>query len=123
MAFQSEITNTLRGPTIIRVADAGTATIALTDLRANPTTENVSSFDIKRVTWSTNGNIQIVRNGMPILQLHNAGEMRFDEFGHSIANNSACTMTIVVNTGGSLVMEVSKVATYNVDPYSGATIL
>jgi hypothetical protein len=122
MAFQSEITNTLRGPSIIRVADVGTATIALTDLRAKPNTETVSSFDIKRVTWSTNGNIRIVRNGQSILELHNAGEMRFDDFGHSIANSSACTMTIVVTTGGSLVMEVSKQATYNVDPYTGETI-
>lgn len=122
MAFQSEITNTLRGPTIVRVADPGTATITLNDLRARPNTETVTSFDIKRVTWSTNGNIQIVRNGAPILQLHHAGEMRFDDFGYAIANNSACTMTIVVNTGGSLVMELSKQATYNVDPHTGVSL-
>jgi hypothetical protein len=122
MAFQSEITNTLRGPSIIRVAEPGTATITLNDLRANPTTETVSSFDIKRVTWSTNGDIQIVRNGATILSLHNAGEMRFDDFGHSIAKNSACSMSIIVASGGSLVMEVSKQATYNVDPYTGETI-
>jgi len=122
MAFQSEISNTLRGSTIVRVADAGSVTIALNDLRFNPTTETVTSFDIRRVTWSTNGNIQVVRNGAPILQLHNAGEMRFDEFGYAISNNNTQSMTITVNTGGTLVMELSKVATYNVDPYTGVTI-
>ena len=43
MAFQSEIINSVKGPSIIRVADVGTATIALTDLRATPNTEQVLS--------------------------------------------------------------------------------
>ena len=119
MAFQSEITNSLRGSSIIRVADPGTVTIALTDLRANPTTETVSAVSIKRVMWSTNGAIQIARNSQPILQLHNAGEMRFDESGYSIANNSGQSIVITVQAGGCLVMEVTKSATYNVDPYTG----
>ena len=122
MAFQSEIINSVKGPSIIRVADVGTATIALTDLRATPNTETVSNASIKRVTWSTNGNIQITRNSIPILMLHNAGEMRFDDFGYSLANNSNQSIVITVITGGSLVMEVSKTATYNVDPYTGQTV-
>ena len=48
MAFQSEITNSLRGTSVVRVADPGTVTIALNDLRANPTTETVSAVNIKR---------------------------------------------------------------------------
>ena len=122
MAFQSEIINSVKGPSIIRVADVGTATIALVDLRATPNTETVSNASIKRVTWSTNGNIQITRNSIPILMLHNSGEMRFDDFGYSLANNSNQSIVITVNTGGSLVMEVSKTATYNVDPYTGQTV-
>jgi hypothetical protein len=122
MAFQSEIINSVKGPSIIRVADVGTATIALVDLRATPNTETVANASIKRVTWSTNGSIQITRNSIPILMLHNAGEMRFDDFGYSLANNSNQSIAITVNTGGSLVMEVSKTATYNVDPYTGQTV-
>lgn len=122
MAFQSEILNTLRGTTIIRVADVGSITVALTDLRASPNTENVSSADIKRVFWSTNGAIRITRNSVPILMLHSAGDMRLDDLGYSVANNNNQSITIEVITGGSLVMEVSKVATYNVDPYTGISI-
>ena len=48
--------------------------------------------------------------------------MRFDDFGYSLANNSNQSIVITVITGGSLVMEVSKTATYNVDPYTGQTV-
>lgn len=122
MAFQSEILNTLRGTSVIRVADAGSVTITLNDLRANATTETVTEADIKRVYWSTNGAIRITRNSIPILMLHTSGEMRLDESGYSIANNNTQSITIEVITGGSLVMEVSKRASYNVDPYTGYSI-
>ena len=122
MAFQTEILNTLRGTSVIRVADAGSVTITLNDLRANATTETVSEADIKRVYWSTNGAIRITRNSIPILMLHTSGEMRLDESGYSISNNNTQSITIEVITGGSLVMEVSKRASYNVDPYTGYSI-
>jgi hypothetical protein len=117
-----EITNSNRGPSVIRVVDPGSYTITLNDLRANATTETVTGSSIKRVMWSTNGNITIVRNSVPILALHNAGDMRFDEYGHSVANNSNQSFVINLATGGSLVMEVSKTATYNVAPDTGFTV-
>ena len=84
-----EITNTLRGSSIVRAVDAGTYTITLNDLRANTTTESVTAADIRHVKWSTNGNIRIVRNSIPLLALHSGGAMEFDDYGHSIANNAA----------------------------------
>lgn len=114
-----EITNSIKNSSIVRVVDAGTATITLNDLRANATIETVTSANIKRITWSTNGSIQIVRNGVPILSLSNTGEMRLDDFGHSIANNNTQSIVVTINTGGSLVMEVSKTATFNVAPDTG----
>jgi soluble P-type ATPase len=44
--------------------------------------------------------------------------MRFDDFSHAIANNNTQSIVITITTGGSLVMEVSKVANYNVDVYA-----
>jgi hypothetical protein len=117
-----EYNNTLRGTSVIRVNDPGTYYINLTDLRANAYTENVSSFDIKRVFWSTNGNIVITRNSIPLLSLHNSSEFRFDDLGYSLANNNTSNVTITINTGGTVIMETSKVATYNVDPYTGYPI-
>lgn len=115
-----EITNSLRGPSIIRCVEPGTYTISLASLAKNSVIETVTSADIKRVTWSTNGSITVVRNITPVLSLQNAGEMRFDEFGHSIANNNTSNVVVTIATGGTLVMELSKQATFSVDVNTGA---
>jgi len=48
--------------------------------------------------------------------------MRFDDFGFSLQSNNASSMVITITTGGSFLMEIAKVATYNVDPYTGVAI-
>jgi hypothetical protein len=48
--------------------------------------------------------------------------MRFDEFAGAISSNSASSLVITIVTGGTIFLEVSKEATYNVDPYTGQTI-
>jgi hypothetical protein len=117
-----EITNTLRGSSIVRAVDPGTYTVTLNDLRANATIETVTAADIRHVKWSTNGNIRIVRNSIPLLALHSGGSMDFDEYGHSIANNNTQSIVIEIVTGGTVVLELAKYATYNVDPYTGVSI-
>ena len=124
-----EIINSLRGVSIVRATGGGAYTIALNDLRKNPTTETVTESSIRRMMWSTNGNISIVRNGVEMVSLHNTGEMRFDDYSYSLGNNS--TQSIVINIassspsgplGGTIVMELSKTATYNVDPTTGVNL-
>lgn len=106
-----ELINSIRSPSIIRIEGTGTTTVALANLSVNAN-ETVTSANIKRINWSTNGNIQIVRNSVPIASLHGTGEMRLDEYGYSIANNSTSSIVITVNTGGTVVLEVSKETTY-----------
>jgi len=106
-----ELINSIRSPSIIRIEGTGTTTVALANLSVNAN-ETVSAASIKRINWSTNGNIQIVRNSVPIASLHGTGEMRLDEYGYSIANNSTSSIVITVNTGGTVVLEVSKETTY-----------
>jgi hypothetical protein len=111
-----ELKNTQRSSSILRCVDPGTYTINLQDFAANTTNigETINSASIKRINWSTNGSISITRNALPLLALHNAGEMRFDEYGHSVANNSTSNLAITITTGGSLVMEITKDTSYNV---------
>jgi hypothetical protein len=106
-----ELINSIRSPSIIRIEGTGTTTVALANLSVNAN-ETVTSANIKRINWSTNGSIQIVRNSVPIASLHGTGEMRLDEYGYSIANNSTSSIVITVNTGGTVVLEVSKETTY-----------
>jgi hypothetical protein len=106
-----ELINSIRSSSIIRIEGTGTTTVALANLSVNAN-ETVTSANIKKINWSTNGNIQIVRNSVPIASLHGTGEMRLDEYGYSIANNSTSSIVITVNTGGTVVLEVSKETTY-----------
>jgi hypothetical protein len=111
-----ELKNTQRSSSILRCVDPGTYTINLQDFAANTTNigETINSASIKRINWSTNGSISITRNALPLLALHTAGEMRLDEYGHSIANNSTGNLAVTIVTGGSLVMEITKDTSYNV---------
>lgn len=106
-----EITNSLRSTSIIRIQGTGDTTVSLANL-AYDANETVTDAKIKRIYWSTNGNVQVVRNSVPLLSLHNTGEMRLDDFGHTIANNSTQSIVVTINTGGCVIMEVSKTATY-----------
>jgi hypothetical protein len=105
-----EFNNTLRGTSIIRVEGVGAYTFSNNDLRASPNTESITAFEIHR-------------NSANIASLHNTGEARLDEWGYSInANRTWANANVTITTGGTLFMEVSKQATYNVDPYTGETI-
>lgn len=119
-----DFNNTLRGTSIIRIEGAGTYVFSNNDLRASPNTESITSFDIKRLNWSTNGNIQIHRNSANIVSLHNAGEIRLDDWGYSISvgNTAWANANVVVVTGGTLFIEISKQSTFNVDPYTGVSL-
>lgn len=107
-----EITNTLRSASIIRVVDAGTYSISLANLSATAA-ETVNTASIKRVMWSTNGSITIARNGVNVLSLYNSGDMRFSDYGHTVANSSNQALTITVASGGTAIIEVAKDTTYS----------
>ena len=106
-----EITNSLRSSSLIRVEGIGTYYANLSSLAVD-SNEVISSANIRRINWSTNGSIQVVRNGNNIVTLHNAGEIKLDEWGHTLANNNTSNVVITVVTGGTLLLEVTKSATY-----------
>jgi hypothetical protein len=112
MAF--EYINTLRSSSIARVIDTGT-TIALANLSAGAN-ETVTAASIRKVAWSTSGYISITRNGAPILNLHNSGSIQFDDLNTTLANNSTQPIVVVISTGGFVVLELTKEATYTTAP-------
>jgi hypothetical protein len=119
----SKITNSTRGSSVIQVTGADTLTVNVATSLATSATEIVTDAHIKTVTWSTNGSITIVRNSEKVLELYGSGEMRLGDYGYSITSNSSSDMVITVASGGTLVLEVTKIATYTVDPYTGRTIV
>jgi hypothetical protein len=112
MAF--EYINTLRSSSVARIIDTGT-TISLANLSSGAN-ETVTAATIRKVIWSTNGSIQIVRNSVPILTLHNSGALVFDDMNTTIANNSTQPIVVTINTGGFVILEMTKEATYTTAP-------
>jgi hypothetical protein len=112
MAIMYEVTKKLRGPTTIRTVGVGTANIN-TLAQIQSTGENLTNITIKRCSWSTNGNIQITKGGNTLLELHGQGHIDFDTDFSALANNSNNCLYVTVATGGTVLLEVGKVATYD----------
>ena len=118
MAF--EITNQLRSSSIIRVEGASTVNVNVSQLSTNTDLEIVQSANIKRIAWSTGGNIAIGRHGasnvlITLVTLFNSGQMNFDELGTSLANTNTGNVVVTITTSGTVLLEVSKTATYSTD--------
>ena len=114
-----EVSNTLRNSSFVRAEGAGTYTITLANLSSNSALETVSSAAVKKLSWTanTNGSVTIARGATPntMLSLYGNGEIKLDEYGHSIANGATGNIVVTIAGAGSLIMEVSKVATYSQD--------
>lgn len=119
----SKITNSTRGPSVIQVTGADTLTVNVRNDLATSNTEIVTDAHLKRALWSTNGSITIVRNSEKVLELFGSGDMRLSDYGYNITTRSTADIVITVASGGTLVLEVAKVATYTVDPDTGRTIV
>lgn len=112
-----EIINAKKGSSIIRCEGPATYTITLANLSTNTAIETVDSASIRRVNWSTGGTVVVARGATPntMLTLYGSGEMRFDDYGYSLANNATGNVVVTIATGGTCVIELSKTATYSID--------
>lgn len=118
-----EITNKLRGPSIIKVVDAlARTTINLSQLSANTNTENIVSATITSVKWSlhpTTGQLSIDRQvvgspAVPVMNVFQSGAWGPDQV--AFANTATGNLNITVASGGgTVVLTLSKYANYNVE--------
>ena len=121
-----DIVNSIRSKSTIYVTGTGATTIELNQLRANPTTETVSAAAITTVISSTNGTWTVKRggaSGTTVLELWGDHNINFAQQDITIANSSSSNI-YVTNSGanGTLILQVTKTASYNVDPFTGQTI-
>jgi hypothetical protein len=114
-----EISNKLRGPSIIRLTGADTTgALPLTAFSANQAIENVNRLIITSVKFAlkpdtTSGTLTILRDAVTIATLYGTGDWKHDE--HGIANTSTGTLTMTIAGGGTAMLTARKEATYNVD--------
>lgn len=103
---------------VINLADiAANTTVALSGATSE---ETVTNATISRVFWSTanTGYWKISRGAVSTLELGGSGFWNLVEAGMSVANTSTGNVGIdlVGTTNGSLVLELSKEATYSPAP-------
>lgn len=118
----TNIKNTTRGASVIQVTGAGTLTVNVAADLATSNTEIVTEAHIKAAFWSTNGIITITRNSEKVLEVFGSGQMLLTDYGYNITSNSTSDIEITVASGGTLILEVGKVARYTVDPSTGMSI-
>lgn len=112
-----ELQNKLKGPSVIRVTGSGgtTGALALTAFSANQAIENVHSLTVNSIKWAvepSTGTVTITRDALVVATLYGTGSMTEDEF--VLANTATGSLTVAVAVGGTVLLTVSKHATYNV---------
>ena len=115
-----EISNTLRARSIIRVTGNTATRINLSQLSTNTTTETISAAAITHVNSSTDGKWSIYRGndatGVLVLEYFGENDIPFTQHDISISNSATSNIYVTNSgTGGTLILQVSKVATYNPD--------
>ena len=109
------ILNKIKGKSVINASGLGNASIALQYLTPSSQFETIHDFSIRRIVWSTNGNIIVSRNSEILLSLYNSGDMKLTEIKHLINKNSIYPLDISIENFGNIMIEVNKSSSVNVD--------
>ena len=114
-----EIVNNKRSKSVIRVIGNTNTTITLSSLSAGAD-ETVTNASISHVMSQSDGNWKVYRgndaSGELVLDLTGAGNCDWPlaQYDIAIANNSSSNIHVTNSgTGGTLILVVSKIATYN----------
>jgi hypothetical protein len=120
MALTKDITNALRGKSIIHLTGSGTTTVHLANLAvgANETITNASIATV--ITSSNNGAWTIKRGadaagagGYAVFELTGENYLPLTQSDISVSTNSSSNL-VFTNSGtqGTLIMTVTKIASY-----------
>ena len=114
-----EITNSLRAKAFVRIVGNTATTITLSSLQKD-STETVSAAAISQASGVTDGIWRIYRgnntSGTLVLELPAFSHYAFYEFDCAVANNATANIHVTNSgTAGTLVLQLSKTATYSTD--------
>ena len=122
------ITNSKRSKSVIRITGNTATRINLNQLSTNTTTELVTAAEITHITSSTDGKWIVYRGndatGEPVLTMFGENDVPFAQYDVSIAGANTGANLYFTNSGtdGTILIILSKTATYTIDPDTGATI-
>jgi hypothetical protein len=116
-----EITNTLRSKSTIRVTGNTNTLVTLAQLSSNTQLETVSAASIAHISTSGDSTWRVYRGndaaGTLVLELNKNHTINLEDMGIGAIANSATSNVFITNdgTGGTLIMVMSKSATYSRD--------
>lgn len=115
-----EIVNAKRSKSTITVIGNTATRIDLSQLSTNTQTETITSASIGAVASSTDGFWKIYRGndatGTLVLDLKDNNYLPFTQTDIAIANSATSNIYVTNSgTGGTLILQVSKTATYSTD--------
>ena len=122
-----DISNSNRSKSIIRVVGNTATLIALSELSSNANNETITSASISQVFSSTDGTWSIYRgdnaSGVLVMQLNGENALPLSLSDIVVANGAASNI-YVTNSGtlGTLIIQLSKTATYLRDVDTGQLI-
>ena len=121
-----EIVNSKRSKSVIRVTGNTATRINLNQLSVNTSIETITGASITHLTSSTDGKWIVYRDdgvGVPILTFFGENDIPFAQYDMSVSSNASSNI-YVTNSGtdGTLILVVSKTATYAVDAETGAPL-
>lgn len=123
------ITNSKRSKSVIRITGNTSTRVNLSDLSTNTTTEIVTAAEISHITTSSDGKWVVYRGndatGEPVLSLFGENDIPFSQYDVSIGGANSTANLYFTNSGtdGTLIVNITKTATYTVDPDTGFTIV
>lgn len=116
-----EIINALRSKAVIRVTGNTDTLITLTQLSSNTSLETVTSASIAQVKSNGDNTWRVYRgdtaSGTKVLELNKNDTINLEDLGIGALSNGSTSNVFITNdgTGGTLLLVVSKTATYTTD--------
>lgn len=115
-----EIVNAKRSKSTITVVGNTATLITLSQLSTNTTTETITSASLGAVVTSTDGFWRVYRGdsaaGTLVLELEGNNYLPFTQTDIAVANSATSNIYVTNSgTGGTLVLQLSKIATYSTD--------
>ena len=115
-----EIVNAKRSKSTITVVGNTATLIALSSLSTNTETETITSASIGAVASTTDGYWRVYRgnntSGTLVLELKDNNYLPFTQTDIAVANGATSNIYVTNSgTGGTLILQVSKTATYTTD--------
>lgn len=122
-----EIINQKRSKSVIRITGNTDTSVTLNELSTNTDIETVVTASITHISTASDGWVRVYRGdsaaGTLVLELYGSNDWPLGMYDIAISNTSSSNIFVTNSgAGGTVLMTLSKYATYSVDADTGAAL-